>query len=403
MIYRAEAEYLLSTDRKQQIADIYLEFADTYFKPPKEEQKPDYAKALEFYKKALETGAKPEKQIEIELLIGQCQQNLGQVGRGGRAVREVHQGPSQRAPWISKPATGWARAAWRKATPARPGGSGRTCWPSMSIRSRPAWPMPSSICRETWNIPNPQDDEQLNLGTAALRAFLERFPKHANAGQAHLEIAQSYLNRGRPADAAAALKQFLADPRCRECKELPDAQNLLGRAYQAQKDFTQALAAWREFLAKYPAHNAWSAVQQAIVETEYLMACDQFAAKKYAEANKLFAEFLAKYPLDGRNPAILLLMNQQNVADEKWDEAISAWRRLVSKYPGTDPASRAQFLIADTLERKLGKLEEALEEYRKVTWGSAAGRRPAGRRPADGQDDDRLHGAGLPQRRNAQS
>ncbi len=78
LIYRAEAEFLLSTDRKQQIADIYLEFADTYFKPPKEDRKPDYAKALEFYKKALETGAKPERQIEIELLIGQCQQNLNQ-------------------------------------------------------------------------------------------------------------------------------------------------------------------------------------------------------------------------------------------------------------------------------------------------------------------------------------
>ena len=143
----------------------------------------------------------------------------------------------------------------------------------------------------------------MNLGTAALRAFLERFPKHAKRRPGvHLEIAQSYLNRGRPADAAAALKQFLADPRCRECKELPEAQNLLGRAYQMQKDYTQALAAWREFLAKYPAHKAWSAVQQAIVETEYLMACDQFAAKKYAEANKLFAEFLAKYPLDARNP-----------------------------------------------------------------------------------------------------
>ena len=48
-------------------------------------------------------------------------------------------------------------------------------------------------------------------------------------------------------------------------------------------------------------------MQQAIVETEYLMACEQLAAKKYAEANKLFAEFLAKYPLDARNPAILLL------------------------------------------------------------------------------------------------
>ncbi len=114
-------------------------------------------------------------------------------------------------------------------------------------------------------------------------------------------------------------------------------------------------------------------MQQAIVETEYLMACDQFTAKKYAEANKLFGEFLARYPLDARSPAILLLMNQQNVAEEKWDDAISAWRRLVSKYPGTNQASRAQYLIGATLEQKLGKLEEALEEYRKVTWGSAAG------------------------------
>ena len=183
------------------------------------------------------------------------------------------------------------------------------------------------------------------------------------------------LSQPRPAGRCRgrASKQFLADPRCRECKELPEAQNLLGRAYQSQKDYTQALAAWREFLAKYPAHKAWSEVQQAIVETEYLMACEQFAAKKYAEANKLFGEFLAKYPLDARSPAILLLMNQQNVAEEKWDEAISAWRRLVSKYPGTNQASRAQFLIGATLEQKLGKLEEALEEYRKVTWGSAAG------------------------------
>ena len=92
LIYRTEAEYLLSADRKQEIADLYLEFADTYFKPPKEEQKPDYAKALEFYKKALEVGPKPQKQIEVELLVAQCQQNLGQAGRGGRAVREVHEG-----------------------------------------------------------------------------------------------------------------------------------------------------------------------------------------------------------------------------------------------------------------------------------------------------------------------
>ena len=42
MIYREEAESLLSTDRKQEIADIYLEFATTYFKPKDQDEKPDY-------------------------------------------------------------------------------------------------------------------------------------------------------------------------------------------------------------------------------------------------------------------------------------------------------------------------------------------------------------------------
>jgi uncharacterized protein YfaS (alpha-2-macroglobulin family) len=372
LIYRAEAEYLLSTDRKQQIADIYLEFADTYFKPPKEDQKPDYAKALEFYKKALETGAKPERQIEIELLIGQCLQNLNKQAEAAATFEKFSKDhPTGPLDIEARYRLGQCRLAEGNAREAR------RVWQDLLAKyvdSQSARVADAQFdLSRTWNIPNPGDDEQLNLGTAALRAFLERFPKHAHAGQAHLEIAQSYLNRGRPGDAVTALKQFLADPRCRECKELPDAQNLLGRAYQSQKEYTQALAAWREFLAKYPAHNAWSAVQQAIVETEYLMACDQFVAKKYAEANKLFGEFLAKYPLDSRAPAILLLMNQQNIAEEKWDEAISAWRRLVSKYPGTNQASRAQYLIGATLEQKLGKLEESLEEYRKVTWGSAMG------------------------------
>ena len=56
----------LSLDRKQDIADIYLEFADSYFKPPKQEQKPDYKKALDFYTKALAVGPKPEKKAEVE-------------------------------------------------------------------------------------------------------------------------------------------------------------------------------------------------------------------------------------------------------------------------------------------------------------------------------------------------
>ncbi|HEV3003964.1 MAG TPA: tetratricopeptide repeat protein [Pirellulales bacterium] len=78
-IYRREAASLLSLDRKQEIADIYLEFAEAYFKPADERQNPDFAKALEFYNKALEVGPKPERRAEVELLVARCYQSLGNL------------------------------------------------------------------------------------------------------------------------------------------------------------------------------------------------------------------------------------------------------------------------------------------------------------------------------------
>ena len=103
------------------------------------------------------------------------------------------------------------------------------------------------------------------------------------------------------------------------------------------------------------------------------MAKDKLTAKEYEAANRLFAEFMAKYPLDERLPGILLSMNEKPYAEGKWTEAIATWRELASKYPDSPEAMLARFSIAGTLEWKLGKLAEALEEYRKVTGGPAFG------------------------------
>ncbi len=62
-------------------------------------------------------------------------------------------------------------------------------------------------------------------------------------------------------------------------------------------------------------------------------------------------------------------MGQIDFDQKKWDSAIAQWRRLVSKYPDDAWSSRAQWMIARTLEEHQGKREEALEEYRKVKWG----------------------------------
>jgi uncharacterized protein YfaS (alpha-2-macroglobulin family)/TolA-binding protein len=430
LIFRGEAEYLLSAERKQQIADIYLEFADNYFKPPKEEQKPDYQKALNFYQKALEVGPKAEKRIEVELLVAQCQQKLGKLDEAAagfeKFIKEHGQSPLDvEARFLlgqCRLAQGnlkLARRVWQdllaKYLPApaaaeRPAGEGGLAGGlahraaagdapapkpaakeeappkeplkdkalSPAAERKPA-PAPNRVAEaaynlaRTWNLPRPNSDEELSLGTAALENFIERFPLDKLASKAHLEIAAAFMFRGRYEDAVQALRRLLGAERYKDREEIPDARNLLGRCYQLQKKFPEALAAWQEYLAKHPAHRAWSAVQRQIVGTEFLMAAERLQAKQYDAARKAFEEFLAKYPLDARDPDILLLVARSYVDQEQWDAAIAEWRRLVSKYPRTEPASLAQYSIADTLEKKLGKLEEALEEYRKVTWGSHAG------------------------------
>ena len=394
VIMRAEAEYLLSTNRKQQIADIYLEFADTLFKPPKDDVQPDYAKAFEFYRKALDAGPKPEKRIEVELRAAECQQNLknyaGAIGLYEKFIKDYphrqgimnfHTNDDRGGTlFIEDPhAALQIEACFRLGECRLAEGShklARRVWQDMLEEYRDAQSDRIADAQfqlaHTWKIPKPENAEELNLGVSALRAFIERFPTHKLASLAHLEIAQSYAERSRYADATAALKLFLADVRYQSREEIPVARNMLGRCYQLQKKYVEAIAAWRDYLAKYPSDKQWSDVQREIINTEYLMAADKLEAKQYAAANQLFAEFLAKYPLDERVPGILLSMTRKACAEEKWDEAVAAWRRIVSKYPDSNEASQAQFSIAETLEKKLGKLEDALEEYRKTTKGSCA-------------------------------
>ena len=372
LIVRAEADYLLSADRRQQIADIYLEFADALFKPPKEDQKPDYARASEFYQKALEAGPKPQKRIEVELLVAQCQQKLDMHAEAAALYEKfINDHPQSPLDVEARFQLGQCRLAEGNLKYAR------RAWQDLLAKyvdsqseriAEAQFQLP-----HTWRIPKPENDQELNLGVAAMRAFIERFPKHKLASRAYLEIAESFMERGRHDDAVSALRQFLADNHYPDREEIPDARNMLGRCYQLQRKYPEALEAWREYLTKHPAHKAWSDVQRDIIDTEYLMACEKLEARQYDAANKLFAEFLVKYPLDPRSPDILLLMSRKVYAEEKWDEAIANWRRVVSKYPDTDAASLAQFSIADTFERKLGKLEEALEEYRKVTSGESFG------------------------------
>ncbi|MEX2186156.1 MAG: tetratricopeptide repeat protein, partial [Pirellulales bacterium] len=366
LIYRREAEYLLSADRKQEIADLYLEFANTYFKPPKEEQQPDYQKALGFFQNALAVGPKPEKKREVEMLVAECFFKLNNFAEAARLYGQFVKDYPDAAELVeAKFRLGESQLKQGQLAEAR-----RTWQDLLAAHADNKSPRIAEATFDlslTYQMPNPPSDEDLGLGVAALDAFVKKFPDHKLASLAHLRIAQSYVNRGRHDDAAKRITAYLADARYADREETPDARALLGQALLLQKKFTEALAAWRDYLAKHPTHGAWSSVQQAIVDTQFTMAAERREAKDYAAARKLWTEFLANYPLDPRGPTIWYTFGVMNFEQEKWDGAIADWTRLASKYPNTGEASRAQLMIGVVLETKQGKLAAALEQYRKVT------------------------------------
>lgn len=368
LIYKAEAEHLLSLDRKQEIADIYLEFADAYFAPTKIDQQPDFAKAISFYQKALEVGPRMDKRVALELRIAECQQRLGQHAEAvARLTTFLKEHPTHALVIEARFRLGESYLALGNAIEAR-----RAWQDLLELHVDSQSPRVAEAAfrlHSTYGLPAPGSREDLSLGVASLEAFLEKFPEHKLAGAAHLIIIQSYLHRGQFEDAVAAANKFLADERYTQREEIPAARNLLGIAYKVQQKYDEALAVYAQFLAKHPTHRDWAQVQQEIINVEYLKAQAAFTAKKYDEARKLWEAFLVKYPLDSRAPGVLYLFGQMKFSEEKYDEAITAWRQVVSKYPGTNEASQAQFRIASTLEEQQGDFAAALQEYRKLNWG----------------------------------
>ncbi len=369
LIYRDEANFLLSDERKQGIAAIYRGYADAFFKPSEESQeKPNYDQAFDFYRKALAVAPKGEDQIEIELRMARCRQLSGKHANAADRYAQFLNEHKQSAETLeaqyqlgdSLLAAGEpvaARLAWRKLLAAdAEGKSTRTAEAAFKMSL-------------TFGIPTPPSPDDMSMGIRSLEEFIERFPEHEKISTAHLRIAQSYQNSGRYDDAVKRFLLFLSDPKFEQREDAATARYLLGHAYKMQGRFEAAAKAWETFLTKHPTHQLWNEAQREIIDAKFLRAQAHYAKEQYAEARQLWTAFIAQHPLDARNIDLMFRFGEMHFASKQWEAAISDWRRLVAKHPQSDQASKAQLMIARTLEQEGATLSEALAEYKKLDWG----------------------------------
>ena len=366
-IHRAEVQKLVGLDRKEEVAATYLALADRALGA----DPVDHAGAAGFLDLALDLGLPEAKARAVRLRAASSVLAAGNaadaVQRLVPLVRELGVAEGKHKAMLllgqarrSAGDNAGARAVLRDL---------RTEAPEAPEAADAAWEIALSF-----GVPTPAPGE-LDRAVQALRELAERHQAHPRARVASLLVAQCQAHCGRTASALASLGEFLADTAGAPVDEVAVARAMRGDVLAAQGLQEDAITAWRDYLSQHPAHAAWERVQRAIVDMEFAIASRAVQEGKpgHERARERLAAFSRAYPLDERNPDILATLGDMLLAEERYDEAAEAYGRCVSKYPGKDASSRAQYQVGVIHETKKFDYERALAAYRAVAWGPFVG------------------------------
>ncbi|MBK8976527.1 MAG: tetratricopeptide repeat protein [Planctomycetes bacterium] len=360
-VYRRQIARLTGPERKQEIAATYLGLADKALA----EDPPQYARAAGFYDLAVGLGLADAKARNIRLLAAEAELRAGQypsaAGRFEPLVAELSRDEGRLRAMLG---LGRARLALGAQSTARDVFRDLIAVaPDSPEAADASWEIVQSF-----GVPQPAPD-QLDRALAALRAFATEHPDHPKARIADYLAAASLLHCGRSEAGLEALRRFLAEHGDDVLDEVPTARARVGDVLFAQGRLTEAIDAWRTYLAAHPSHSDWVRVQAAIVDAEFQRAEAARIAEDWGGAAGLYEAFMAAHPLDGRNARILVVLGDMLRTQERYDDAVAAYGRCVSKYPGRDESSEAQLRIGEIHERDRFDYQRALDAYRAVTWG----------------------------------
>lgn len=423
-ILAAEAGRIFSSDRKQSIADVLVDFADKLARRPNPNEldalPADDAKALALYQQVLALEIKRELFDDIQFKVALTLQRLDQhpqaiavlrkylddfdptwTGPVGSATRQrgqrkeipvaagKHRLEARYALINSQIISGDKDAARQNVDAFLPilqdvvmefddGGGGGTVKRDKSDVAH------QRVLTYSDDLPN---------YIVETRKFLAAYPAYKLAIELARSLPTTLAGLGRTDEAIAAHRdfvdgknfEFVAD----EQATTPDpktgvspAENLkrlqresffqIAQLLFQQKKYDEAIKQWQAYVNRFPDGAQWAASQTGIINAEFQIGLDAVAAGEDAKARQHFAQFLNKYPLDDRARQIMFTLGQMHVAKMEYEQAIEEWSRLISKYPNTEESSLALYRTGVFQSEQLGQLEDALATFRRLTWGSWA-------------------------------
>ncbi len=362
LIYEAEAERLLSSTRKHEIASVIIKFAEALSKKPGPNEldlpPPDFNKAYKLYGQVLtmEIG----RPLRDKVMFQQARA-IFQARNYGAAINHFRAYLAEFDPDWTGNVGSVARMSNRKRENPKPAGKHilqarfhlvdaqvKANQKSIArvnaedllkmlkatdddklnkLQSDTAWLLVLS-----YSMPNPALSE-LEKAVSVARDFAKDYPGHPRSVQAAWLIPNSYSARGYADKAIAEFEKFIkgdgftlpagdkATDKLDDLKlspaELRDqwqklAMFQIGQIRYRQKEYDQAIDIFNKYINRFPNGPNWANCQRNIVDARYFAALELTTEKKHDQARTKFEEFLTKHPLDSRAPQILFLFGQMD-------------------------------------------------------------------------------------------
>ncbi|MGJ8657985.1 MAG: tetratricopeptide repeat protein [Akkermansiaceae bacterium] len=257
---------------------------------------------------------------------------------------------------------------------------------------------------------------------ADVKTYLQDYPTHIHSQATAYAIAHSYLSHDEKKNAIIAFQDYIdtfhakfnetpltAQPeterqllsrRNQANSRLENAQYQIGKTYLQLNEFEKAKQSWNLYSQKFPNGAHWAECQKGLVDIDFSIATHavsliQTAENKkqaHSKAQQALENFITKHPLDNRIPtahyltgnipyqhAISLVNTLKKTPDDtlkkeqqtSFQESLTKWDTLITKYPRSSHAIQAQYLSAHIYEEHLGNIEKSLDLYAKSSHTNA--------------------------------
>lgn len=379
-LLRAEAEFILSSERKRDIAGIYLNMADTSSKPASTTdpggRKPDYDKALRLYNFLLNMDLPEEVKGYAHYRRARVALDAGRHHEAAGYFREYFQAfdPFWRAEiqgelpgqaekvgpgtYLAQARLGFIEASLKQARrlpekgdysmggsiPADVSvtldnllkhlrdGSIRTTDKETAIAAVYFMPFVSGLAQSSL------DTAGARKAAAEAQAFIKSFPSDVRSLELMRLIPEAFLRAGLTDDALVAYAALIKG----EGLALPDApadgEGLTPRErlrrYQAEALFrsgqvvydmgwlSDAAKVWRQYLKDYPDGSRWTEAQAGIYRAMKIQGTRALEEERFEECRTIWKQVISERPLDGETPwlAMALAMSYSEEAKAQADK-----------------------------------------------------------------------------------